>query len=153
MKNRYLIFFHLPPRNSSRDSSRIRVVHAFRQLVEPVVFNVDVQLYNLPSCCYYYSKQGWPCSATAPNGSQGCTYDTQLGLPMPANLARGFWPGTVINKPRPVRSTPHAVLGPGRQPIGWARHDPFSSVWSGPVVGLFNIARPVNLNGVNLFLF
>jgi hypothetical protein len=45
------------------------------------------------------------------------------------------------NGPEPAQSTSRAVLGPSQQPVGRARHNPFSSARSGPVVGPFSPAR------------
>jgi hypothetical protein len=39
------------------------------------------------------------------------------------------WPGTVGNRLGLARSTSRVVLGPDWQPIGQARHKPFSLAW------------------------
>jgi hypothetical protein len=49
-------------------------------------------------------------------------------------------PGTIGNGPGPAWITSRAVLGPGRQPVRWSRHDPFSSARSSPVVRTFSPA-------------
>jgi hypothetical protein len=55
--------------------------------------------------------------------------------------ARMIWPGTTGNRLGPARSTSWAVFGLGRQPVGQAQHDPFSSVRSDLVVGPFSLTR------------
>jgi len=72
-----------------------------------------------------------------------------------ADLARAKWaslrpaafslararPGPVLNGPGPARSTPRAVLGPGRQPVGPARHGPIRHGTASPSHGPLGPAR------------